>query len=169
MARKATRSTPRHVEPEDESQDAPEEQAELEATEPDDATETGGKAISKAEAIRRSLAAGHDGPQEGTAYIRREFGIEITPQHWSATRSQIKSRAAKKQGSGGGETAKPKGRPGRKPREAATKGVEGYLAPPPKQAPAGGQGELLAAMEAMKPLVDSLGKDQVKRIVDLLG
>ncbi|QDV34879.1 hypothetical protein [Tautonia plasticadhaerens] len=168
MARKAA---PKHVEPEDESQDLPEDQAELEATEPDDQDEpvTGGKAISKAEAIRRSLAAGHDGPQEGTAYIRREFGIEITPQHWSATRSQMKSRAAKK-GNGGGDAPKPKGRPGRKPREAATKGVEGYLAPPPQQKPAvGGQGELLAAMEAMKPLVDSLGKDQVKRIVDLLG
>ena len=31
------------------------------------------------------------------------------------------------------------------------------------------QPDLLAAMEAMKPLVDSLGKAQVKRIVDLLG
>jgi hypothetical protein len=29
--------------------------------------------------------------------------------------------------------------------------------------------ELLDAMEAMKPLVSSLGKKQVKRIVDLLG
>jgi hypothetical protein len=29
--------------------------------------------------------------------------------------------------------------------------------------------ELLEVMEAMKPLVASLGKEQVKRIIDLLG
>lgn len=152
MAKKAA---PRHVEPEDISQDFEEQEA-VEAQEPDDA---GGKGMSKTEAIRRALAAGHEGPQEGTAYIRREFGIEIAPQHFSATKSQLKSREAAK-----------KGKPGRKPKAAApSQGVEGYLAPPPRQAPAGGQQDLLAAMEAMKPLVDSLGKDQVKRIVDLLG
>jgi hypothetical protein len=28
---------------------------------------------------------------------------------------------------------------------------------------------MFSAMEAMKPLVDSLGKEQVKRMVDMLG
>jgi len=115
--------------------------------------------LSKADAIHRALAVGHEGPQEGTAYIRGEFGIEVAPQHFSAKKSHIKD----KEGSKG-----LKGRPGRKPKAAASQAVEGYLVPPPKPAPAGGS-ELLHAMEALKPLVASLGKEQVKRIVDLRG
>ena len=75
--------------------------------------------------------------------------------HFSAVKSQLKKRE------GGG--AAPKGRPGRKP-EAA---VEGYLAPP-KVVPTG-EGDLLEALEAMKPLVARLGVEKVKRIVDLPG
>jgi hypothetical protein len=92
-------------------------------------------------------------------YIRKEFGIEIAPQHFSNVKSQLKKRG------GGGA---PKGKPGRKPKAAAGASVEGYLAPPPKRA-SSGEPDLLAAMEAMKPLVASLGADKVKRIVDLLG
>jgi hypothetical protein len=55
----------------------------------------------------------------------------------------------------------------RKPKAAPGQGVEGYLTPPPKPAQAA-VSDLLDAMEAMKPLVASLGKEQVKRI-DLLG
>jgi hypothetical protein len=156
MARKAAKAAPKLVEPEDESQEAPE--GETETEEQDDEPAAGGKAMSKAEAIRRALAAGFEGPQEGTAYIRKEFGIEVAPQHFSATKSQLKSREGSK---------KPKGKPGRKPK-AASQGVEGYLAPPQKPEPIGGS-DLLDAMEVMKPLVASLGKEQVKRIVDLLG
>jgi hypothetical protein len=75
--------------------------------------------------------------------------------HFSAVKSQLKKRE-------GG--AKPKGRSGRKPKAA----VEGYLAPPPKVVPTG-EGDLLDAMEAMKPLIASLGPEKVKRIVDLLS
>ena len=58
--------------------------------------------------------------------------------HFSAVKSQIK----KKEG-------------GTKPRRKPKAAVEGYLAPPPK--PVGeGEPDLLAAMEAMKPLVDAL-------------
>jgi hypothetical protein len=117
--------------------------------------------MSKAEAIRRALAAGHEGPQEGTAYIHREFGIEVAPQHFSATKSQIKSREGPK---------KAKVKPGRKPKAAApSQAVDGYLARPPKPSATGDQTDLLAAMEAMKPLVAALGADKVKRIADLLG
>jgi hypothetical protein len=44
----------------------------------------------------------------------------------------------------------------------ATLAVEGYLAPPPKAKAMDGQNELLAAVEAMKPLMESLGADKVK-------
>jgi len=74
MARKKT-AAHRHVEPEDERQDIEAQEA-VEAQEPE---ADGGKSMTKTEAIRRALAAGFDGPQEGTAYIRKEFGIEIAP------------------------------------------------------------------------------------------
>jgi hypothetical protein len=153
MAKKKS-AAPKHVEPEDESQESPEEEPETEET---DSTSSHGKAISKAEAIRRVIADGIDNPSVGSQEIKKRFGIDVTPQHFSATKAQMKS----KQGG-------PKGKPGRKPKGATSQAVEGYLAPPPKPAPAGGS-ELLDAMEAMKPLVASLGKEQVKRIVDLLG
>jgi hypothetical protein len=108
--------------------------------------------ITKTEAVRRALADGVDQPADGVAYIRDNFGLEISPTHFSA----VKSTEGKK-------SEKPKGKPGRKPKAA----VEGYHAPP--QPASSGNSELLDAMEAMKPLVASLGKEQVKRIVDLLG
>lgn len=155
MAKKAAK--PKHVEPEEESQEVPEE--------PEGGGQeghgfaAGESGISKAEAIRRVIADGIDNPSLGSQEIKKRFDLDVTPQHFSATKANFKRAQA---------AAKPKGKPGRKPKEAPNQAVEGYLAPPPKPAPAGGS-ELLDAMEAMKPLVASLGKDQVKRIVDLLG
>ena len=63
----------------------------------------------------------------------------------------------------------PAAKPGRKPKAAPSQAVEGYLSAPPKQRGTGAEPDLLDAMEAMKPLVASLGADKVKRIVDLLG
>ena len=64
------------------------------------------------------------------------------------------------------QDAAPAARPARKPK-AAAQAVEGYLAPP--SFPDDGGIDLLDAMEAMKPLIASLGAEKVKRIVDLLG
>ena len=116
--------------------------------------------ITKSEAVRRALADGVDQPADGVAYIRDNFGLEISPTHFSA----VKSTEGKK-----GEAA-PKGKPGRKPKAAApVQAVEGYLAPPPKPRAVDEETDLLAAMEAMKPLVAALGADKVKRIADLLS
>ena len=145
------KTAPQHVDPENESQEVPDEEP-VSRVEP----APGAKTISKAEAIRRMLSEGIDNPSAGSHEINKRFGIEVTPQHFSATKAQMKSK---------GDSAKPKGRPGRKPKAA----VEGYLAPPPKPQPPGEQPDLLAAMEAMKPLVAALGAEKVKRIADLLG
>ena len=110
--------------------------------------------IAKNEAARQAIAAGLESPEEATEFIRKKFGIEMSKPHFSAVKSQLKKRE-------GG--AKPKGRSGRKPKAT----VEGYLAPPPKVVPTR-EGDLLDAMEAMKPLIASLGPEKVKRIVDLL-
>jgi hypothetical protein len=162
MARKKTASTPQPVEPEGESKEAT-------ASELASGFETHGlvapghrrrrkasgkrEVTSKTDAVRRAIAAGQEGPQEGTAWIRQELRIEMTPQHFSAVKSQLKKRE-------GGAL----GRPGRKPKAL----IEGYLAPPPGLQSIG-QPDLLAAMEAMKPLVTALGAEKVKRIADLLG
>jgi hypothetical protein len=118
-----------------------------------------GAARSKSDAVRQALAAGFEGPMEGTAYIRKEFGIEIAPQHFSSVKSQLKKR---------NDIAATKGKVQAKPK-AASQAIEGYLAPPPKPHSSGSKPDLLDAIEAMKPLVASLGADKVKRIVDLLG
>jgi len=139
----------RHVEPEDESQDIETQEA-VERGNPD-----AGATISKSEAVRRALAAGKELPDEGVAYIRQQFGIEIAKPHFSATKSQIKKR----------EGGPAKGNPGRKPTTAA----EGYLAPPPKQRPSDDAPDLIESLEALKPLVAEYGAEKVKRLVDLLG
>jgi hypothetical protein len=69
MAKKAAK--PKHVEPEEESQELPEEEPETEDNEP----ETGGKAISKAAAVRDALEQGEESPDDGVAYIKKIHGI----------------------------------------------------------------------------------------------
>ena len=83
--------------------------------------------------------AGVGNPYKIAELDPKRFGIEIAPMHFGAQKSQIRQR------------------------ERATQG-ESKLAPQ-----SGGHGELLAAMEAMKLLVASLGVEQVKRIAELLG
>jgi hypothetical protein len=150
MARKTAKSNRKAREPESEVQEV-----ELEAGGPAEA----GGSISKTEAVRRALAAGKESPDEGLAFIMEQFGIEMAKPHFSA----VKSQQRKKQGEGGSGV---RGRAGRRPRGSSGRSVEGYLAPPPEAA---GDGDVLRALEAMKPLVASLGAERVKRIVDLLG
>ena len=151
MGRPKKAAAAQPVEPEEESQEIPDEEPQP--------TSLPEGAVNKAQAARAALDAGYEKPQQAVSYIKNTFGIEMTPTHFSAVKSQMKGKE---------ESGAPKGKPGRKPK-AASQAVEGYLAPPPKPKAAGSQPDLLAAMEAMKPLVDSLGKEQVKRIVDLLG
>ena len=47
--------------------------------------------------------------------------------------------------------------------------VEGYIAPPPRQPATGSRPDLLEFLEALKPLVVSLGVEKVKRLAELLG
>jgi hypothetical protein len=72
------KSAPKHVEPEDESQEA------LEEFEAEEEAETTGKAISKAAAVRDALEQGEDSPEDGTAYIKKIHGIEMTRQTFSS-------------------------------------------------------------------------------------
>jgi hypothetical protein len=108
MAKKAAKAALKHIEPEEESREVPEEQ--------EGVGQVGHGVVSKAEAIRRALAEGLESPEEGTDFIRKTFGSEVSRQHFSATKSQIKSKEGSKQF---------KGKPGRKPKEAPSQPVDG--------------------------------------------
>jgi len=155
MARKAAT---RNVEPEEESQEVPEVD-----TEASGGDRAGRGVPTKADAIRRALAEGIESPEEGVDFIRRTFGLDVSRQHFSASKSRAK------QEQGGAQPAEP-ARRGRKPKEAPAQAVAGTPDPGPKpSAPVEGEANLLAALETMKPLVAALGADKVKRIVDILG
>jgi hypothetical protein len=113
--------------------------------------------MSKTDAIRAAVAEGHESPADGVDFIKRRFGIELSKQHFSATKSKLKTT-----GAGQSKEATRVAAPSKK---AAR--VEGYLAPP--EQPAGGEGNLLDALEAIKPLIAQHGAESVKRMVDLLG
>lgn len=157
---------PKHVEPEFESQDVPDE-------EPVRVIEAAPKAskpsyqpiASKAEAVRQALAEGNDSPEDGVGFIQSRYGIEMTKQTFSSYKAGQKARDAK--------PGAPKGKPGRKPKVIAERGGSivdnGFVAEPLRPRAVGEEGDLLASLEALKPLIASHGADRVKRLVDLLG
>jgi hypothetical protein len=125
-----------------------------------------GSSVNQAELVRKAVAAGHEKPATGVSYIKNHFGVDIDPKYYSVAKSQLKKREAKS--SFAPEPAKR----GPKPRAAAPTAprplVEGYVAPPEKPK-AGGEPDLLLALEGVKELVNQFGADRVKRMVDLLG
>jgi hypothetical protein len=48
--------------------------------------------MSKADAIRGVMAESIDNPSLGSREIKKRFGIEVTPQHLSAAKAQMKTR-----------------------------------------------------------------------------
>src|SRR4051794_32731296 len=105
MARKKTAS-PKHVEPQDESQDIEQEGGGQQGH----GFAPGESGTSKTEAIRRAVAAGMETPEDGVNFILKNFGLELSRQHFSTTRSKLKSKEAE------GKASAPKGKPGRKPK-----------------------------------------------------
>jgi hypothetical protein len=102
------------------------------------------KRLTKAGAARIALAQGIESPKEAVAFIKRRFGIEIGRQHFTTLKSQYRKRDLRR-------TAGPRSRT-RSGARAADGGPD-----------------LLDAIESMKPLIDSLGAEKVKKIVDLLS
>src|SRR3954462_12164248 len=101
MARaKAAKQEP--VEPEDESLDLADSDVE-EADEGDSPGNSGparGKTISKADAARAAIRQGIESPQEASAYIMQQFGIEMAPQHFSAVKSQLRKKEREAESAG---------------------------------------------------------------------
>jgi len=116
----------------------------------------GGRSMSKSAAARAAMAAGIESPQEASQFIRARYGIEMSPQHFSAVKSQMRKKD--------GDASR-----ARATRRRVSAQVEGYLAPPPRSAASVGDQDVLIALEAIKPLVEQYGADRVKRMVELLG
>jgi hypothetical protein len=135
------------------------------------AMESASGTITKAEAIRKTLAEGITKSEDGVAHIKKRYGLDVTKGHFAASKSKEKTpgepvQAMPRRSRPPGKTkvVTVKVKRGRKPKAA----VEGYLAPPPTSA-GEPSGDLLAQMEALKPLVESMGKERAKRIIDLIG
>ena len=120
------------------------------------------KSMSKARAARYAIEQGYESPQEAVAFILDELGIEMAPQHFSAVKSQMRKRERDTD-----EGSKPSAGP----RRGRPPAISSMIANSTRKAGGVGDDELdlLDAMEAIKPLVENLGADRVKRIVDLLG
>lgn len=65
--------------------------------------------LSQSEAVRRALEAGIDDPRAGTAYILKEYGIEVTLSYFSAILATERKKGWEK-----------RGKPGRKSKESRT-------------------------------------------------
>ncbi len=151
------KAVPKHVEPEEESQEVPEEQQALEATSPTRTTKSAPQeSVSKAEAVRRAVAAGVETPAQGVDYVMKHFGIEMDNKTFSLNRSQQKSRQGKHV----------IGKPGRKPK-ATSQAVDGYLAPPASNGHF--SGGMIGDLAAIKALVEKLGVEEVQAIAKLFG
>ena len=155
MARKKT-AAPQQIEPEDENQDAKETKggSQEEYGFASDAS----RRKSKTDAIRAAVAEGIESPGDGVDFIRNRFGLEMSKGHFSATKSKLKSADAQ----GAKRSTATKAAAERRPEPVEDD-------PRPPEPPAGREGDLLDALEAMKPLVASLGKEQAHRIIELLG
>lgn len=136
-------------------QTKPEPEPDVEAVEttPEGHDSMGGSPMSKAQAVRNALAEGVEDIGDIEGFVKSRYGIDIPRQMISAYKAMEKKRAEKAAG-----------KPGRK-----TRGAESSGSAPRATRSSGLESDLLDAMEAMKPLVEKLGPEKVKRIVDLLG
>jgi hypothetical protein len=159
---KSQKSAPKHVEPEDASQDVPDEPA-ASVIEPS----ASGKAMSKSGAVKAAMEDGLESNEDIAGFAKSRYGLEIAATHISAEKSRLKKkggvtvtvRARRGRPPGSGTAAKP----GRKPASVAqldqvVKTIQ------PKM----GSG-VVADLAAVKALVEKLGVDEVIEIAKLFG
>ncbi len=104
--------------------------------------------VSKVDAVRAALAEGAESPGDGTGFIKSRFGLDMTRQHFSAVKSQLRKREGSVRGVG---------------RPAMVRPASGLR----KSSP--GEPGLIESLELLKPLVAEHGAEKLKRLVDILG
>ena len=112
--------------------------------------------LSKTEAVRQALAQGLDSLDDIEDFLKRRHGIEMPRPQISAYKAQAKKKAAE------GEAATKTNR-GRKPQQATETGHVSRPAKPSGTADSG----MIDDLAAVKHLVQRLGAEQVRKIVDL--
>jgi hypothetical protein len=101
--------------------------------------------ISKADAVRAALKAGHDKPQDASAYIKETYGLDVAPQ----VVSTYKSIDNKRKGKGKKRGRKPSATASAVPGPMASS-KSGHLANPADLA------------RGVKSLVETYGADAVR-------
>lgn len=112
--------------------------------------------ISKMEAVRRALADGKDTAGTALPFIKEQFGLEMTANHFNTYKSTIKGAKGKKRGR----------KPGRKSMDAAvvvTAVTE--VAPVIQRHGTIGLGDI----QQLKDLVSRYGEGTIKQLVELVG
>ncbi|MBI1916883.1 MAG: hypothetical protein HYS12_19420 [Planctomycetes bacterium] len=118
------------------------------------------KRMTKMEAVRRAMRElGKDAqPSKMQGFIKERFGIDMTPNHISACKGEIRRKKAGKAKSAGKKTPSPKP-------PAKGKGT----AQAPASRAAGTAALSIPDIEAIKTLVRRVGADQLRALVDLLA
>ena len=149
------KSAPQHVEPEDISQEAPEQEAWKQRrpmrTKRRSPPRNAGASPLRGKPSARPRRSGRPSPQDTTrprtaCRTSKTFGIEIARPHFSATKSQMKKKAQDVAAVSPGRDTEG--------RESVRRG----LCRTPPNLPDDGGMDLLDAMEAMKPLIASLAR-----------
>jgi hypothetical protein len=145
----------RHVEPEEESQEMPEDDdaPENRPSAPKATPKAAAKAetISKAEGVRRAMAEGLDDLDDIENFLKTQYGIEMPRPQISAYKAQQKARMAKQSA---GETA---------PRRRATAPAA------PTKAPAQQATGLIGDIQTVRQLIAKHGAEGLKALVDALA
>jgi hypothetical protein len=118
--------------------------------------------LSKMDAVRRALAElGNDAmPKRIQAFVKERFGVEMTNGHVSDCKKKILKK-------GKGKAKRAAAKP---PAQASAARTKAASEPPVRPAPAPPAWAIaLADIEATKALVERVGADSLKRLIDLLA
>ena len=104
---------------------------------------------SKMDAVRTALKEGAGKPEDGVAFIKKRFGLDVDVKMFSVYKSKINKE--------GGRAGKKRGR---KPKTA--------MATAPVRAASPASVTVASPLDALKNLVRDFGKDGVKKLVDMV-
>jgi hypothetical protein len=122
----------------------------------DEKTE-GSESISKTEAVQKAVEQGWTKPTEGVMFIKTMVGIDLSPSHFSNIKSTLGTTQKKRPGRPPGIKSKPKAeavpvapqRPAVAPRSSGVIDIE--------------------AVQQVKELVDKLGPETMKGLIEALS
>ena len=161
------KAVPPVVEPEEESQEIPEDEPErflepeesIAAAKSESRAGNSGKSISGAEAVRQAMADGRDSPGDIADYAFEKFGLTIPKTMVSSYKSQEKARQVKKSG---GVAAPAPTAPAPKSRTVAS---PVQAAPVTSHAPIG----IIADLSDIKRLLATHGRDGLEELIKVLS